>query len=53
MLLCIVYVSKEVIDLWEAFLTFLFFPLLVGVAYGVDVGLFFAEVDKFDFLILY
>jgi len=43
MLFCIVLVTPEVIDLWEAFLTFLFFPLLVGVAYGVDVGLFFAE----------
>lgn len=47
MLCCIVFITPEQIDLWEAFLTFLFFPLLVGVAYGVDAGLFLSQ-EKMD-----
>jgi len=36
-------ISKDVIDMWEGVLTFLFFPLLVGLAYMADKGYFSAN----------
>ena len=30
--------SKDVIEIWEAVLTFLFFPILVIIAYAADKG---------------
>ena len=30
--------SKDVIEIWEAVLTFLFFPMLVIIAYAADKG---------------
>lgn len=45
LLLCIVVISAERVDLWEAWLTFLMFPLLVGVAYAQDVDLFCTSED--------
>ena len=37
------FISPNVIDLWEAVLTFLFFPLTVLVAYFVDKKIFFGN----------
>jgi solute carrier family 8 (sodium/calcium exchanger) len=37
------FISPNVIDLWEAVLTFLFFPLTVGGAYIVDTKIFFGN----------
>ena len=39
----IAFISPNVIDLWEAVLTFLFFPLTVGGAYIVDTKIFFGN----------
>merc|ERR1719253_2450402 len=33
------YISPNTVDIWEALVTFLFFPLLVGIAWMVDVEL--------------
>jgi len=46
MLICIIGISYEVVDVFEAFLTFLFFPILVGVAYAQDVDLFSIKEDE-------
>lgn len=41
--LIIAVISPKVIDVWEAVLTFLFFPLTVGSAYIVDKKIFFGN----------
>ena len=41
--LIIAVFSKGVIDVWEAFLTFLFFPMTVLSAYVVDTKIFFGN----------
>ncbi|XP_023323081.1 sodium/calcium exchanger 1 isoform X2 [Eurytemora carolleeae] len=38
LLIVLVYVSENLIEVWEAALTFLFFPILVLVAYAADKG---------------
>ena len=37
-MLVLVVISKDLIEIWEAMLTFLFFPLLVIIAYSADKG---------------
>jgi len=46
LLICIIGPSYEQVDLWEGFLTFCFFPILVGVAYAQDVNLFCANDNE-------
>ena len=41
--LIIAVITPEYVDLWEAFLTFLFFPLTVSTAYLVDKKIFFGN----------
>jgi solute carrier family 8 (sodium/calcium exchanger) len=36
LMIILMFVSPDVVELWEALLTFLFFPALVGAAYGAD-----------------
>ena len=36
LVLVLVVISKDLIEIWEAVLTFLFFPLLVIIAYSAD-----------------
>ena len=38
LVLVLVVISKDLIEIWEAVLTFLFFPLLVTIAYSADKG---------------
>jgi len=38
LVLTLAWISKDVVDLWEALLTFFMFPILVGLAYGQDCG---------------
>eukprot|EP00092_Neocalanus_flemingeri_P081218 GFUD01101392.1.p1 GENE.GFUD01101392.1~~GFUD01101392.1.p1 ORF type:complete len:850 (+),score=201.01 GFUD01101392.1:535-3084(+) len=38
LVLVLVVISKDLIEIWEAVLTFLFFPLLVIIAYAADKG---------------
>jgi len=38
LLVVLVFVSKDKVDVWEAVLTFLFFPILVIIAYAADKG---------------
>ena len=38
LLVVLVFVSKDLIELWEAVFTFLFFPVLVMIAYSTDKG---------------
>lgn len=38
--------SPEIIELWEAILTLLFFPLLVFLAYAADTGIFWPGARK-------
>lgn len=38
LLIVLVYVSENVVEVWEAALTFLFFPVLVLIAYAADKG---------------
>ena len=38
LVIVLVFISKDKIEVWEAVLTFLFFPILVCVAYAGDKG---------------
>mmetsp|Transcript_62223 Transcript_62223/g.117598 ORF Transcript_62223/g.117598 Transcript_62223/m.117598 type:complete len:317 (-) Transcript_62223:302-1252(-) len=38
--------TPEVIDIWEGALTFLFFPVLVFLAYLADIGIFTKEAEE-------
>ena len=38
LLVVLVFVSKDLVEIWEAVLTFLFFPILVILAYATDKG---------------
>jgi len=38
LLVVLVFISKDKIEIWEAVLTFLFFPILVIIAYAADKG---------------
>merc|ERR1719424_1410476 len=38
MIIVLMLSSKDQIDLWEALVTFFFFPLLVGVSFAADKG---------------
>ena len=38
LLIVLVFVSRDLIEIWEAVLTFLFFPVLVMIAYTADKG---------------
>jgi len=38
MMIILVWSSPDRVEIWEGFLTFMFFPLLVGAAWAVDVG---------------
>lgn len=38
LLIILVYVSQDLVEVWEAVLTFLFFPILILVAYAADKG---------------
>jgi len=38
LIIVLVYISKDVVEVWEAALTFLFFPILVLIAYAADKG---------------
>ena len=40
LLLIVVVISPEIVDVWEAVVTFLMFPLLTVLSYGADVGWF-------------
>ncbi|KAJ1460716.1 Sodium/calcium exchanger protein-domain-containing protein [Pelagophyceae sp. CCMP2097] len=40
LIIILVFISPNVCEFWEGLLTFLFFPLLVGLAWGADNGLF-------------
>ena len=40
LLVILMMVTPNVVDLWEALLTFIFFPVLVGLAYMADAGYF-------------
>lgn len=33
-------ITPDVVDIWEGLLTFIFFPILVSIAYGADIGYF-------------
>uniref|UniRef100_A0A7S1A0G7 Calx-beta domain-containing protein n=1 Tax=Noctiluca scintillans TaxID=2966 RepID=A0A7S1A0G7_NOCSC len=44
--------SKDVIDVWEGVLTFLFFPLLVGIAWAADAGWFSQNKPNFSVVFL-
>lgn len=46
MLVVLVGSSPEEIELWEAILTLLFFPLLVFLAYAADTGIFWPGAKK-------
>lgn len=41
----LVIVSPNIVELWEALLTFLFFPLLVALAYAADRDFFKAKTS--------
>merc|ERR1711988_505708 len=38
MIVVLEYASKDKVEMWEAWVTILMFPLLVGVSYGQDIG---------------
>ena len=38
LLIVLVFISKDVVEIWEAVLTFLLFPILVIIAYAADKG---------------
>ena len=38
LVIVLVFISKDKVEVWEAVLTFLFFPILVCVAYAGDKG---------------
>ena len=40
LVIVLVFISKDKVEVWEAVLTFLFFPLLVVIAYAGDKGYF-------------
>jgi solute carrier family 8 (sodium/calcium exchanger) len=46
LLVILVFISKDVVEVWEAALTFLFFPVLVLVAYAADKGWLFCKSPK-------
>ncbi|THD25343.1 Sodium/calcium exchanger 2 [Fasciola hepatica] len=46
MLLATVYISPQVIELWEATLTFAFFPIMVLLAYAQDKGWWIGKNGK-------
>ncbi|KAA0189088.1 Sodium/calcium exchanger 2 [Fasciolopsis buskii] len=46
MLLVTVYISPQVIELWEAILTFAFFPIMVLLAYAQDKGWWIRKKNK-------
>lgn len=39
LLLILVVISPHVVEIWEAVITFLLFPLLVGISYAADKGM--------------
>jgi solute carrier family 8 (sodium/calcium exchanger) len=45
LLVILMMVTPNVVDLWESLLTFLFFPILVALAYMADAG-FFSKRNK-------
>ena len=48
LVIVLVFISKDKVEVWEAVLTFLFFPILVCVAYAGDKGYLdalFCQVD--------
>lgn len=52
LVIVLVFISKDKVEVWEAVLTFLFFPILVCVAYAGDKGYLdalFCQVDIFLF----
>lgn len=40
LLIIVVVISKDVVDVWEGLVTFLMFPVLVGLAFAADKGMF-------------
>ena len=46
LLLILVFISPEVIELWEALVTFLFFPVLTIIAFCADKNFFMAKGDE-------
>jgi len=40
LLIIVVVISKDVVDIWEGLVTFLMFPVLVGLAFAADKGMF-------------
>ena len=38
LLVVLVFISKDLIEIWEAVFTFLYFPILVIIAYAADKG---------------
>ncbi|KAK4011358.1 hypothetical protein OUZ56_020474 [Daphnia magna] len=46
LIIVLVGISKNVVEVWEAVVTFLLFPLLVGVAYWADKGFPFRKTHK-------
>lgn len=40
LLIIVEYSSKDVIEMWEAIVTFLLFPVLVGISFAADIGAF-------------
>merc|ERR1712178_570090 len=38
MIVVLEYASKDKVEMWEAWITILMFPLLVGLSYGQDIG---------------
>jgi integral membrane sensor domain MASE1 len=38
LLVVLVFISKDLVEVWEAVLTFMFFPILVIIAYAEDKG---------------
>ena len=52
LVIVLVFISKDKVEVWEAVLTFLFFPILVCVAYAGDKGYLdalFCQVSRYFF----
>lgn len=45
LLLILVFISPEIIELWEALITFLFFPILTLIAFSADKNFFMGHAD--------
>lgn len=40
LLIILLLISPHEVEIWEAVVTFLFFPVLVGISYAADKGMF-------------